>query len=61
MLLASLIVIINSADLYELALKVIMFVAVDSKDTDDVCVLATPLDANAVLSKPVIANILAPE
>ena len=57
---ASVIVINNSADLYDAWLKLMIVVAVDSNDTDEVCVLATPLDANAVLSKPVKANILAP-
>ena len=50
----------NSAALYVLALKVMMLVAVDVKFTELVSVLATPPEANAVLSKPTIANILAP-
>ena len=53
-------VINNSADLYVLALKLMIVVALDVKFTELVSVLATPPDANAVLSKPVIANILAP-
>ena len=53
-------VINSSADLYVLALKLIIVVAVDVKFTELVSVLATPPEANAVLSKPTIANILAP-
>ena len=51
----------NSAPLYVAALKLMIVVAVDVKLTALVSVLATPPDAKAVLSKPTIANILAPE
>ena len=54
-------VINNSADLYVAALKLIMVVALEVKFTALVSVLATPPVTNAVLSAPVIANILAPE
>ena len=50
----------NSAALYDDALKLIIVVAVDVKFTELDSVLETPPDANAVLSKPTIANILAP-
>ena len=50
----------NSAALYVDALKLMIVVALDVKFTELVSVLATPPDAKAVLSKPVIANILAP-
>ena len=40
-------------------MKLIIVVAVDVKLVELVSVLATPPDANAVLSKPTIANILA--
>ena len=49
----------NSAALYVAALKLMIVVAVDVKFTELVSVLATPPDANAVLSKPTIAKILA--
>ena len=49
----------NSALLYVEPLNVIMFVAVDVKFTELVSDLAIPPVANAVLSAPVIANILA--
>jgi hypothetical protein len=52
----------SSADLYVAALNVMMFVALDpDTDTDVVSDLATPPVTNALLSAPVIANILAPE
>ena len=50
----------SSAALYVAALKLNIVVAVDVKLTELDSVLATPPDASAVLSKPTIANILAP-
>ena len=50
-----------SADLYVAALKLMIVVAVDVKLTELVSDLAIPPVTNALLSAPVIANILAPE
>ena len=55
----SVVVIKHSADLYVVALKLIIVVAADVKLVDAVSVLAIPPDASAVLSAPMIANILA--
>jgi hypothetical protein len=52
----------SSADLYVAALNVMMFTALEPETlVADVSDLAIPPVANAVLSAPVIANILAPE
>ena len=60
--LAESVVVINaSADLKLVALKLMIVVAVDVKFVELVSDVETPPDANAVLSAPVIANILAPE
>ena len=50
-----------SADLYVVALKLMMVVADDVKLVDAVSVVNTPPVPAAVLSNPTMANILAPE